>query len=604
MNQARDLKEILVSHQLVKYLEERGVEHIFGLCGHTNIAVLAALAGSRIKFINTRHEQVAAHMADGYARAKRQTAVLLSHLGPGLTNAATGVANAALDSIPMVVIAGDVPSHYYGKHPHQEVNLHADASQYEIYRPFVKRAWRVERPDLFPEIIDKAFQLAESGRPGPVLVSVPMDIFSKEVDPALFARLAHHTKVLHKPSIDDETAARIIKAIGAAKNPIIYAGGGVILADASAELRELVDHFSLPVAHSLMGKGVLPDDHPLVLGMTGFWGTKFINQKCREADYVIALGTRFAEADCSSWDSRFTFRMPPTKLIHIDIDPSELGRNYPVEIGAVADLKQALRVLLRKAKELYPSGRKNEALAREIASYRKEFRESNAEHVRDAAYPMRPERILAAVREVLPRDALITTDVGWNKNGVGQQFPVLTPGTIFTPGGYATMGFGAPAALGAKLACPERVVVALVGDGGFGQNPAFLATAVESDIPVVWVVMNNYAFGTIAGLEMAHYGTAFGCVFRKDGEPYSPDFAAVARAYGAQGEQIRAAEDFKPALERAVRSGKPFVIDVAMMNEPVPTGGHWNINDIYSPGREASHVAIEYIPGSRRGEER
>ena len=594
MNQARDLKEILVSHQLVKYLEERGVEHIFGLCGHTNIAVLAALAGSRIKFINTRHEQVAAHMADGYARAKRQTAVLLSHLGPGLTNAATGVANAALDSIPMVVIAGDVPSHYYGKHPHQEVNLHADASQYEIYRPFVKRAWRVERPDLFPEIIDKAFQLAESGRPGPVLVSVPMDIFSKEVDPALFARLAHHTKVLHKPSIDDETAARIIKAIGAAKNPIIYAGGGVILADASAELRELVDHFSLPVAHSLMGKGVLPDDHPLVLGMTGFWGTKFINQKCREADYVIALGTRFAEADCSSWDSRFTFRMPPTKLIHIDIDPSELGRNYPVEIGAVADLKQALRVLLRKAKELYPSGRKNEALAREIASYRKEFRESNAEHVRDAAYPMRPERILAAVREVLPRDALITTDVGWNKNGVGQQFPVLTPGTIFTPGGYATMGFGAPAALGAKLACPERVVVALVGDGGFGQNPAFLATAVESDIPVVWVVMNNYAFGTIAGLEMAHYGTAFGCVFRKDGEPYSPDFAAVARAYGAQGEQIRAAEDFKPALERAVRSGKPFVIDVAMMNEPVPTGGHWNINDIYSPGREASHVAIEY----------
>ena len=594
MNQARDLKEILVSHQLVKYLEKRGVEHIFGLCGHTNIAVLAALAGSRIKFINTRHEQVAAHMADGYARAKRQTAVLLSHLGPGLTNAATGVANAALDSIPMVVIAGDVPSHYYGKHPHQEVNLHADASQYEIYRPFVKRAWRVERPDLFPEIIDKAFQLAESGRPGPVLVSVPMDIFSKEVDPALFARLAHHTKVLHKPSIDDETAARIIKAIGAAKNPIIYAGGGVILADASAELRELVDHFSLPVAHSLMGKGVLPDDHPLVLGMTGFWGTKFINQKCREADYVIALGTRFAEADCSSWDSRFTFRMPPTKLIHIDIDPSEIGRNYPVEIGAVADLKQALRVLLRKAKELYPSGRKNEALAREIASYRKEFKESNAEHVRNAAYPMRPERILAAVREVLPRDALITTDVGWNKNGVGQQFPVLTPGTIFTPGGYATMGFGAPAALGAKLACPERVVVALVGDGGFGQNPAFLATAVESDIPVVWVVMNNYAFGTIAGLEMAHYGTAFGCVFRKDGEPYSPDFAAVARAYGAQGEQIRAAEDFKPALERAVRSGKPFVIDVAMMNEPVPTGGHWNINDIYSPGREASHVAIEY----------
>ena len=600
MNQARDLKQILVSHQLVKYLEARGIEHIFGLCGHTNIAVLAALAGSRIRFVNTRHEQVAAHMADGYARAKRKTAVLLSHLGPGLTNAATGVANAALDSIPLVVIAGDVPSHYYGKHPHQEVNLHADASQYEIYRPFVKRAWRVERPDLFPEIIDKAFQLAESGRPGPVLVSVPMDIFSKEVDPSLFARVSRHTKALHKPSIDDETAARIIKAIGSAMNPVIYAGGGVILADAASELRELVDHFSIPVAHSLMGKGVLPDDHPLVLGMTGFWGTKFINQKCREADYVIGLGTRFAEADCSSWDPRFTFNMPPTKLIHVDIDPSEIGRNYPVEIGAVADLKQALRVLVRKAKELYPGGRRNDALVREIAGYRKEFAQSNAAHVRNGAYPMRPERILAAVREVLPRDALITTDVGWNKNGVGQQFPVLTPGSILTPGGYATMGFGAPAALGAKLACPDRVVVALVGDGGFGQNPAFLATAVESDIPVVWIIMNNYAFGTIAGLEMAHYGTAFGCVFRKDGEPYSPDFAAVARAYGAEGEKIESAEGFKPALERALKAGKPFVIDVAMMNEPVPTGGHWNINDIYSPGREASHAAIEYVPGASR----
>ena len=271
-----------VANLLVEHLEERGVEHIFGLCGHTNIAVLAALEKSSIRFVNTRHEQIAAHMADGYARAKRKTAVLLSHLGPGLTNAATGVANAALDSIPLVVIAGDVPSHYYGKHPHQEVNLHADASQYEIYRPFVKRAWRVERPDLFPEIVDKAFQLAESGRPGPVLVSVPMDIFSKEVDPALFARLGHHTRELQKPTIDEETAARIVSTLAGAQRPVIFAGGGVMLADAAEELREFAAHFSIPVAHSLMGKGALPDDHPLTLGMTGFWGTKFINQKCRE----------------------------------------------------------------------------------------------------------------------------------------------------------------------------------------------------------------------------------------------------------------------------------------------------------------------------------
>jgi acetolactate synthase I/II/III large subunit len=583
----------LISKQLVRELERRGVEYLFGLCGHTNIAVLAELEGSKVKFVNTRHEQIAAHMADGYARAKKKTAVVLSHLGPGLTNAATGVANAALDSVPMVVIAGDVPSHYYGKHPHQEVNLHADAAQSEIYRPFVKRVWRVERPDLFPEILAKAFQLAESGRPGPVLVSVPMDIFSMEIDTSLFERHQHHTPHLLKPSLDEVVAEKIVRTIAEARQPVIYAGGGILLADAAEELREFASHFSIPVAHSLMGKGALPDDHPLTLGMTGFWGTQFVNDKCRTADWVIGLGTRFAEADCSSWEDEFTFSFPPTKLIHIDIDPSEIGRNYPADIGVVTDLKQALVVLNRVARRLYPDGRKNDKLVQEIARYRKEFVASNEANVRSDAFPMQPERILAAVRRVLPRDAIITTDVGWNKNGVGQQFPVYTPGSILTPGGYATMGFGAPAALGAKLACPDKVVVALVGDGGFGQNPAVLATAVESDIPVVWVVMNNYAFGTIAGLQKAHYGTTVGTVFRKNGEPYSADFAAVARAYGAEGVKVQSAAEFEAVLKEATTSGRPFVIDVAMLNNPVPTAGHWNINDIYSPGQRVSHVTTD-----------
>ncbi|MBL8271666.1 thiamine pyrophosphate-binding protein, partial [Steroidobacter sp.] len=281
-----------VAQLLVKYLEARGVEHIFGLCGHTNIAVLAALEKSSIRFVNTRHEQIAAHAADGYARASKKTGVVLSHLGPGLTNAATGVANAALDSIPMVVFAGDVPSHYYGKHPHQEVNMHADASQFEIYRPFVKRAWRVERPELLPEIVDKAFHLAESGRPGPVLISVPMDIFSAEARPSLFDKVKANAATYRKPSIDDFTARSIVKTLLAAKQPVMYVGGGILLADAASELRDLVDHLGIPVAHSLMGKGALPDDHPLTLGMTGFWGTKYINDSCRNADYVLALGTR------------------------------------------------------------------------------------------------------------------------------------------------------------------------------------------------------------------------------------------------------------------------------------------------------------------------
>ena len=583
----------LISHQLVRYLEERGVEHIFGLCGHTNIAVLTALEGSSIRFVNSRHEQIAAHAADGYARMRKKAAVVLSHLGPGLTNASTGIANAALDSIPVVVIAGDVPSHYHGKHPHQEVNLHADAAQWEIYRPFVKRAWRVDRPDLFPEIIEKAFQLAESGRPGPVLVSVPMDIFSMKIDTALFERLRAHTKQLEKPSIDDVLARRIVQELIDAERPVIYAGGGVILSGAAQELAELVDHLGLPVAHSLMGKGVLPDDHPLTLGMTGFWGTQFVNDACREADLVLGLGTRFTEADCSSWENEYTFSFPPTRLIHIDIDPAEIGRNYPAQIGAVADLRQALKVLNRVAREMLPEPRRNEPLRQRIADYRREFAAGNVEAIQSNDFPMMPERILAEVREVLPRDAIITTDVGWNKNGVGQQFPVYEPGSILTPGGYATMGFGAPGALGAKLACPDRVVVSLVGDGGFGQNPAVLATAVEENIPVVWVVMNNCAFGTIAGLQKAHYGTTLGTVFVKDGKPYTPDFAAIARAYGAEGVQIQSASEFKDVLTHAISSKKPFVIDVLMRNNPVPTSGHWNILDIYSPGQKISHVSVD-----------
>jgi acetolactate synthase-1/2/3 large subunit len=583
----------LVSHQLVRYLEERGIKHIFGLCGHTNIAVLSALEKSSIRFINVRHEQIAAHAADGYARVTGTASVVLSHLGPGMTNAATGVANAALDCIPMVVIAGDVPSHYYGKHPHQEVNLHSDGGQWEIFRPFVKRAWRVERPELFPEILEKAFQLAESGQPGPVLIDVPMDIFSKEVDSTLFDRQLQNSKALRKPTVDQGTAAEIVELLAAAKNPVIYAGGGVLLAGAAPELCRLADLLCLPVAHSLMGKGALPDDHPLTLGMTGFWGTQYINDSCRGADFILALGTRFKEADCSSWYPEYTFDIPKTRLIQIDIEPCEIGRNYPVEIGVVADLKEALGVLCQAAETRLPQGMERAGLKARIAEERAAFKARNLKMEQSDAFPMMPERILAEVREVLPRDAIITTDVGWNKNGVGQQFPIYEPGSILIPGGYATMGFGGPAAIGAKVAAPEKIVIALIGDGGFGQNPAQLATARHEGLAVIWLIMNNNAFGTIAGLEKAHYGTTFGTVFEKDGKSTSPDYAAIARAYGIEGIRINSAAELKPALLRAMALNKPLVLDVPMINNPVPTTGHWNILDIYSPGKHISHVSTD-----------
>jgi len=574
----------LLSEQLVDYLERRDTKYVFGLCGHTVIAMLDALEKSKkLKYISVRHEQIASTAADGYARATGRASVVLCHLGPGLTNATTGVANAALDSIPMVVIAGDVPSYYYGKHPHQEVNMHADASQYEIYKPFVKRAWRIDRAEMFPEILDKAFRLAESGRPGPVLISVPMDMFSREVDTRFFERTRLDSHETVKPSLDEETAKKIVKELVEAKNPVIHVGGGIILAGASEELKDFVEFLEIPVSRTLMGQGALSDRHPLMMGMTGFWGTYFINGKTSQADVILGLGTRFAEADSSSWYNGITFDADKTKFMQIDIEPSEIGRNYPVSIGAVADLKSALKVLLKVAKELYPNGVKRPEIIKAIEEYKKEFKESNKAIAEDSRFPMTPQRILKDVREVLPEDAIICTDVGWNKNGVGQQFDITQAGTIMHPGGLATMGFGSAALLGVKLAKPDKKVITLIGDGGFGTNPSVLATAKEYNIPVVWVVMNNYAFGTIAGLEGAHYKHNFGTVFRIDSKPYNPEWAEVAKAYGIKAKKIQSADEFKEAFREAIDSNEPYLLDVPMENIPVPTEGIWNINDIYTP---------------------
>jgi acetolactate synthase-1/2/3 large subunit len=569
----------IASYLLTDYLERLGVEVIFGLCGHTVIGFLDALSKSRIRYVSTRHEQVAAHAADGYARASGKVGVLMTHLGPGLTNAATGVANAALDSIPMVVIAGDIPTYYYGRHPHQEVNLHQDADQFQIFRPFCKRVYRVDNVRDLPRIVERAFHLAQTGRPGPVLVDVPMDIFSADLDVDAFATTPPE---IAKSGLDPATAARIVDALATSRRPVLYAGGGVLSARATQELQELADALQVPVAHTLMGKGCLPHEHPLLLGQSGFWGTPIANERCRTADLIVAIGTRLAEANSSSWDPRFTFSIPPTRLIHIDADLSEIGRNYQTELGVCADAKLALAALADEARGKRHADRGR--LYEEIARGRKEFAANWAEQWTSEQFPLRPERILSELRQAAPPDAFIVTDVGWNKNGVGQQFPIDVPGTFITPSGLATMGFGPAAALGVKVAQPNRHAIALVGDGGFSANPSVVATAMEADLAVIWLVMDNSAFGTIAGLEEMHYGTTFGCTFECDGKPYHIDYAAMARSFGADGYLVTAADQLRPALESALASGRPSVIQVPMENAPTPTPGHWDINDIYRRG--------------------
>jgi acetolactate synthase-1/2/3 large subunit len=297
---------------------------------------------------------------------------------------------------------------------------------------------------------------------------------------------------------------------------------------------------------------------------------------------IVAVGTRLAEANSSSWDPRFTFSIPPTRLIHIDADLSELGRNYQTELGVCADAKLSLAALADEARGKRHADRG--PLKEEIARGRKEFAANWADQWSSAQFPLRPERILSELRQAAPADAFIVTDVGWNKNGVGQQFPIDVPGTFITPSGLATMGFGPAAALGVKLAQPKRHAIALVGDGGFSANPSVIATAMEANLPVIWVVMDNSAFGTIAGLEEMHYGTTFGCTFECDGKPYHVDYAAMARSFGADGYLVTAADELGPALNAALASGRPSLIQVPMENAPTPTPGHWDINDIYRKG--------------------
>jgi acetolactate synthase-1/2/3 large subunit len=566
---------------LVVQLESYGVEYVFGTCGHTNIAFLDALGRSDIRFVIARHEQAAAHAADGYARVSGKPGVVLVHVGPGLMNAVTGVATAAFDSVPLITIAGDIPSYFHGRHPHQEVNLHADADQTAIYRPFVKRAWHLHRAEDLPRFTERAFWTATSGRPGAVLLNVPMDLFSRQI-PASSATAYPLTAHAPAPGLSHVDAHRIAELIAGAERPLIYLGGGLRGDAGRRALLRLAEHLDIPIAHSLMAKGTIEDRHPLVLGMTGFWGLDFTNKYALHADVVLALATRFAETDASSWNSDYTWRFPPSQLIQIDIDPAEIGRNYPVEIGAVADVTLAVTAIADAVTELAPEGMRRPELRDTIAAERHRLFEASRERGRANDFPLRPERILAEVRDALPADAVLVTDVGWNKNGVAQCYELPPEGRFITPGGLSTMGFGPAAAIGVQLANPDRAVVALIGDGGMSAALPAVPMAVEQGLPVIFLVMNNRAHGTIADLQVANFGRSYGCEFRDpSGEPYSPDFAAYGRACGADGYAVREPDGLATALHEAVRRRRPAVLDVPMVNEPVPTPGHWNIKDIY-----------------------
>jgi acetolactate synthase-1/2/3 large subunit len=565
-------------------LKQEGVTKVFGQCGHTNYALIDACHKLGIEYVSFRHEQMAAHAADAYFRVSHRLAVVNVHLSPGMTNAITGVITAAADSTPMLVICGNTPSYHHAREPHQGIRFHADASQGDIYRPFCKRVWRIDDAKYLTDVMPRALNVAQTGRPGAVLLDVPMDVFSQQTS-------AEPVTVARRPNFEKAAGDRAGVAVAAdvlagASAPLIFAGNGAMLSDASPELLEVAERLSIPVATTLMAKGVFPEDHALSLGMTGIWGTRVANETARNADVILAVGTGFGEADCSSWNPKYTFAIPPSRLIQIDIDPQEIGKIYPVEVGIVGDAKATLRELAGalRTRPVRATAARSAALAKGKEAWQREL----AAEQRNAGKPIHPARLLNEISKVAPADTIFVTDVGWNKNGAGQQLVARHPRTFLTSGGMATMGFAPGAAIGAKIAAPDKPVLCLVGDGGFLSVVGSLTTSVELGIPVVWVLFNNFCFSTIRTVGTTYFNNAYGTEFTTpDGEPYNPDFVMLAKAFGIEAARVEEPDDLPAALTRAIASGVPYLLDVWTRGDvPMPRTGHWDIAEFLISGND------------------
>jgi acetolactate synthase-1/2/3 large subunit len=568
---------------MAECLKQEGVTKVFGTCGHTNYALIDACHRLGIEYVSFRHEQMAAHAADGYYRASHKLAVLNLHLSPGLTNALTGVVSAAADLTPMLVISGNTPAYNHAREPHQGIKFHADASQGDIFRPICKRVWRVDDAKYLPDVMPRALNLAQTGRTGAVLIDVPMDVFSAQVD-------AKPVTIRRRPQYgpaagDAQGIAEAAALLKAARRPVIFAGNGVLLGEATDELKELAEFTGIPVATTLMGKGAFPEDHPLALGTAGIWGTRVANETTRDADVILAVGTGFAEADCSSWHPDYTFAIPPSRLIQVDLDPQEIGKIYPVEVGIVGDAKRTLSELTKMLK-----AGSTPCVCRipAIEARRNAWLGELAASQQDSGKPIHPARLLAELSRAAPRDAIFVTDVGWNKNGAGQQLQCRTPRGFITSGGMATMGFAPAAAIGAKMGAPERKVISLVGDGGLLSVLGALATAVELEVPVLWVLFNNFCFSTIRMVGSKYFNSSYGTEFQKpDGTPYNPDFQLLAKAFGIESALVTEPDELGGALATAIGSKSSYLLEVRTRGDlGMPRTGYWDIADFLAHGND------------------
>ena len=409
---------------MAQCLKNEGVEKVFGQCGHTNYALIDACDRLGIEYVSFRHEQQAVHAADAYYRVSRKLAVINVHLSPGLTNTVTGVASAAMDGTPMLVITGNTPTYHHPREAHQSMRLHADASQGDIFKPICKRVWRVDDARHLPDVMHRALNIAQTGRPGAVLLDIPMDVFAQKISAE--AQTRSRRPNFARPMGDVEGVAEAVTMLKVATNPVIFAGNGVALSGAYEVLKMLAEQLGAPVATTLVGKGVFPENHPLSLGTTGIWGARVANDTARTADVILAVGTAFGEADCSSWRPEHTFNIPGTKLIQIDLDPQEIGKSYPVDIGIVGDARATLAQLSAALGDQPRPQAVVEAQRARLDGAKAAWREELKETQEIDTKPIHPARLLKVLSDAAPADAIFVTDVGWNKNGAGQQLEILS----------------------------------------------------------------------------------------------------------------------------------------------------------------------------------
>lgn len=541
---------------LVQCLKEQGVDTIFGYPGGQVIPIYDALYDSDINHILTRHEQGAAHAADGYARASGKVGVCLATSGPGATNLVTGIANAYMDSVPMVAFTGQVPTTLLGRDTFQEVDITG------ITLPVTKHNYIVKDISELARTVKEAFHLASTGRPGPVLVDIPSDVSRSEMDynPSdVSMSLPGYHPVMEGAG---EQVNRAVQLIAESRRPIIYYGGGIINSGAHEELRQLAEMLVAPVTSTLMGMGGFPGDHPLFLGMLGMHGSKYANYAVCECDLIIALGARFSDRVTGKVDEF----APNAKIIHVDIDPAEISKNVRVNISIAGDVRTILRQLLPRLQAKLPG-----AWQDKINLWKKEYPIDFEENGR-----LKPQQVIRGIYNATRGNARITTEVGQHQMWTPQYYTFTRPRTFISSGGLGTMGYGLPAAIGVQVACPGETVFDIAGDGSIQMNIQEMATAVNYGLPVNVAILNNGFLGMVRQWQELFWNRRYSHT-----ELFNPDFVKLAEAYGAEGLRVEKHSQLAPALEQAIASSKPVMMDFVIEREEnvlpmVPPGGTLN----------------------------